>query len=320
MRVFVSGSFRSATREPELCPRFVEALGREIVKQGHVLLNGCRSELDATIARAANKWLTENGRNPRKQIISYFPRGQEPAHNFGWIGASALPDWDMKHAELRFPEQIEKAQVAIFIGGSEGTFGARNWVYWARKPVMGVPRFGGSGETIYQQELSRRLQKSQLAAADYERLNAVRSKMPWYARDIVDLGELLVTPRSVFAVSSFKPEYDPVFTSFKKVGKTFGFKVIRTDKEHSSERILPRIENEIRHSAFVIADLSDVSRNVYYEVGFAMGLQKEIVFTAKKGTPLPFDVVDVPVLWWTTQADLQSKLSARVKAIKKARE
>ena len=88
----------------------------------------------------------------------------------------------MKHAELRFPEQIEKAQVAIFIGGSEGTFGARNWVYWARKPVMGVPRFGGSGETIYQQELTRRLQKSQLAAADYERLNAVRSRMPWYAR------------------------------------------------------------------------------------------------------------------------------------------
>ena len=73
MRVFVSGSFRSATREPELCPKFVEALGREIVKQGHVLLNGCRSELDATIARAANKWLTENGRNPKKQIISYFP-------------------------------------------------------------------------------------------------------------------------------------------------------------------------------------------------------------------------------------------------------
>ena len=117
-----------------------------------------------------------------------------------------------------------------------------------------------------------------------------------------------------------KPEYDPVLQSFRRVGKKYGFNVIRTDKDHTSERILPRIENEIRHSAFVIADLSDVSRNVYYEVGFAMGLQKEIVFTAKKGTPLPFDVVDVPVLWWTTQADLQSKLSARVKAIKKARE
>jgi hypothetical protein len=185
---------------------------------------------------------------------------------------------------------------------------------------MGVPRFGGSGETIYQQELTRRLQKSPLAAAEYERLNAVRSKMPWYARDIVDLGELLVTPRAVFVVSSFKPEYDPVFTSFKKVGKKFGFNVIRTDKDHTSERILPRIESEIRHSAFVIADLSDVSRNVYYEVGFAMGLKKEVIFTARKGTGLPFDVVDVPVLWWTTQAELQTRLSMRIKAIKKARE
>ena len=320
MRVFVSGSFRSATREPEQCRKFVQALGREIVKQGHVLLNGCRSELDASIAGAANQWLKENRRNPKKQIISYYPRDQGPVHNFGWIGQSALPDWEMKHAELRFPEQIEKAQVAIFIGGSEGTFGARNWVYWARKPVMGVPRFGGSGETIYQQELARRNQKSPLAAADYERLNAVKSRMLWYAKDIVNLGELLVTPRAVFSVSSFKREYDPVYTSFRRVGKKFGFDVIRTDKDHTSERILPRIEAEIRHSAFVIADLSDVSRNVYYEVGFAMGLKKEIIFTAKRGTVLPFDVIDVPVLWWTTQAELQAKLSARVKAIKKARE
>jgi hypothetical protein len=319
MRIFVSGSFRSVTRDHDLCQEFIETLGREIVRQGHVLLNGCRSALDATIAKAAEEWLVENNRNPAEHILSYCLRDQKPVHQYGRVRYSALSDWDMTHAELKVPEQVELAHVAIFVGGSEGTFGARNWVYWARKPIVGIPRFGGSGETIYEQELRRRQAKSSLAREEYELLNELVARMPQYAKDVVDLAELLVTPRNVFPIMSFKREFRDISASYREVCKEFGFNAERTDESDSSERIIPRIENGIRHAAFVIADLTEYSPNVFYEVGFAQGLGKEVIATARKGTQLPFDFSDVPIVWWELQEDLKEGLRKRIAALVKAR-
>ena len=64
MNIFVGGSLRDVPRDPDLCPLFVAALGVAIVKQGHVLLNGCRSSLDREIAAAAHQWLMREGKNP----------------------------------------------------------------------------------------------------------------------------------------------------------------------------------------------------------------------------------------------------------------
>ncbi len=319
MRIFVGGSFRSATRDLDLCQEFVRALGREIVKQGHVLLNGCRSPLDAAIAQAAEDWLSENEKDPADHILSYCLKDEKPVHQYGRVRYSALTDWEMTHAELRLPEQVELAHVAIFIGGSEGTFGARNWAYWARKPILGIPRFGGSGETIYQQELRRRQESSILAGEEYELLNELAARMSQYAKDVVDLAERLVTPRTVFPIMSFKREFRDISASYKEVCEEFGFDAERTDESDSSERIVPRIENGIRQAAFVIADVTEYSPNVFYEVGFARGMGKEVVATAKRGTQLPFDFSDVPVIWWDIQEELKDGLRKRIAGIVKAR-
>ncbi|HEY3038400.1 MAG TPA: hypothetical protein VGJ66_06660 [Pyrinomonadaceae bacterium] len=319
MRIFVGGSFGSATRDHDLCKKFIYALGREIVKRGHVLLNGCRSPLDATIAGAAEDWLIENELDPAAHILSYCLKDQKPVHEYGKIRYSALSDWEMTHAELRLPEQIERSHIAIFVAGSEGTFGARNWAYWARKPILGIPRFGGSGETIYYQELRRREEISSLAREEYEVLNELVASMSQYAKDVVDLAERLVTPRTVFPIMSFKREFRDVSASYREVCEELGFDAERTDESDSTDRILPRIENGIRQSAFVIADLTEPSPNVFYEIGFAKGMGKEVIATAKKGTQLPFDVSDVPIVWWELQEELKAGLRKRIAAIVKAR-
>lgn len=241
MRIFVGGSFGSATRDHDLCEKFIYALGREIVKRGHVLLNGCRSPLDATIAGAAEDWLIENELDPAAHILSYCLKDQKPVHEYGKIRYSALSDWEMTHAELRLPEQIERSHIAIFVAGSEGTFGARNWAYWARKPILGIPRFGGSGETIYYQELRRREEISSLAREEYEVLNELVASMSQYAKDVVDLAERLVTPRTVFPIMSFKREFRDVSASYREVCEELGFDAERTDESDSTDRILPRI-------------------------------------------------------------------------------
>jgi hypothetical protein len=305
MRIYVGGSLRDVGGEPELCRQFVAALGIAIVRQGHVLLNGCRSSLDQEIAGAANEWLVRNAGDPKDRIVSYSLKSDTPVHSVGTLRYSALLDWHMNHPELDVPEQIELAGATIFVAGSEGTYWARNWALFARKPILGIPRFGGAGETIYRQELKRLRQTFPTAAEDYEVLNSLSQDIPDFANTVVSLAERLVAPRNVFVVMSFKREYFDVFASCKDVCREFKLDAERTDESTSLERITPRIENGIRSSAFVIADVSEGTPNVFYEIGYAKALGKNVILTAKKGTQLPFDIGDVPTIFWEIQDDLK---------------
>lgn len=305
MRIYVGGSLQQLDRDPDLCHQFVAALGTEIVRQGHVLLNGCRSSLDQEIAVAAQNWLARNARNPKDQIVSYRLKSDKPVHSLGTVRYSALLDWQMNHPELDVPEQIELAGATIFVAGSEGTFWARNWALLARRPILGIPRFGGAGETIYLQELKRLRETVSTVAEDYETLNSLTDDISDYAKEVVSLAERLVAPRDVFVIMSFKREFLDVFASCKEICREFKLEAERTDESTSLERITPRIEKGIRGSAFVIADVSELSPNVFYEIGYARALGKDVVVTAKKGTRLPFDIGDVPTIFWEIQDDLK---------------
>jgi hypothetical protein len=308
MRIFVGGSLRDVPRNPQPCRDFVAALGREVVKQGHILLNGCRGLLDKEIASAANEWLVADARKPADWIISYCQKGGEPVHAFGSVRASALSDWQMNHPELRIPEQIELAGATVFIAGSEGTFWAKNWAFYGRKPILGVSLFGGAGETIYELELARHRENSASTAEEYEKLNQLSPEISGYAKDVVDLAERLVAPRSVFTIMSFKREFRDVYATYRESCSRFKFEAERTDESSSLERIIPRVETGLRRSAFVIADVTEWSPNVFYEVGFARALGKDVIMTARKGTQLPFDVGDIPTIFWEDQTDLRESL------------
>ena len=308
MNIFVGGSLRDVSREPDVCRQFVAALGTAIMKEGHVLLNGCRSSLDQEIATAAHEWLERNEGNPKAQIVSYCLKNEKPVHTLGKVGYSALSDWGMNHSELRVPEQIKEADATIFVAGSEGKFWARNWALFARKLILGIPRFGGAGETIYEQELKRLQETSPEAAAEYETLNSLSDDVSELAQEAIRLAERLVRPGNVFTIMSFKREFRDVFASYKEVCREFEFEAERTDESTSLERIVPRIEAGIRNSAIVIADVSDLSANVFYELGYAKALGKDVIVTAKKGTQLPFDIGDVPAIFWEIQEDLKEGL------------
>ena len=58
----------------------------------------------------------------------------------------------------------------------------------------------------------------------------------------------------------------------------------------------------------MLADVSEWSPNVFYEVGFARALGKDVVMTARKETHLPFDVGDRPSSSAEDQTDLRESL------------
>ncbi len=317
MNIFVSGSLREVPSYSDLCFRFVEQLALKIVERGHTVLTGCRGSLDRAIAEAAHDALIERGLDPRKQLISYRLKNEERAHQLGRVQISRLEDWELTHADLQAPEQIAEADVAVFVAGRKGTLLAANWARIADKPVLGVAQFGGAGGRLFERERSRfqRRYAQYVDVDEFDVLSEDTDDCSQLAEDVVKLCERILTPKTVFTIMPFTHEFHDVFESYRGICKEFGLNAERTDESDSSERIIPRILDGIRQSAFVIADVTTMSPNVFYEIGFAEGLSRPVIVTARKGTELPFDLADMPVLFWETQADLREKLRRRMEDI-----
>jgi hypothetical protein len=317
MNIFVGGSLKNVPLYGDLCERFVRQLGVRIVAREHTLLTGCRGSLDKAVAEAASGWLDENGRDKRQWLISYRLKNDEPAHRLGRIQVSRRVDWDLSHPDLSPPEQIAESDAAVFVAGGPGTFCAANWARIANKPILGVGGFGGAGRDIFEREQTRFNDRyaHYVTPTDFAILNQDTVDTDQFAADVVTLCERVIITDTVFTIMPFVDDFREAFESFFIVCGEFGFRAERTDESTSNERIIPRILEGIRRSAFVIADVTCASPNVSYEVGFAQGVGRPVIITARKGTVLPFDFADIPTVFWTGQDDLRQQLRKRIKDV-----
>jgi nucleoside 2-deoxyribosyltransferase len=111
------------------------------------------------------------------------------------------------------------------------------------------------------------------------------------------------------------PKLEDAYESFQEICREHQYECSRVDNTNSVGRIVPEIYARIKKAALVIADLTEERPNVYYELGLAQGLNKPVVVTAFKGTTLPFDVADIPTIFWEGQKQLKDKLRERVALI-----
>lgn len=320
LHILVAGGFNENNKEqlPHV-EEFAQLLGKEVIRQGHVLVNGCSTSFDRVVAESADAAAKELQKDPVVCIVSYVLHGQKPAHTFGNVRKSQLVDWELGNPRLRVPEPIELADAVILVGGFTGTHRAANWARINGKPLLPLPRFGDAAEVIYAEELDAFEEKyaGRLTKSEFEDLAQLTSEPAHFARTVVSLAERIQASRSVFVIMSFSedPALEDVYESFKEVCSQEDYDCRRVDDESNVPRILPEILARISDCAFAIVDLSDEKANVYYELGYAEALKKPLIVTAKKGTRLPFDVKDIPVIFWENQTRLKSQLRKKVKEI-----
>jgi hypothetical protein len=295
---------------------FVKELGREIIDQGHTLLTGCRTELDKLVAESAEARLSERGlqKDSLQRIVSYVNQGTDPCHDIGSIRQSELADWELGGKDLNPPEIIRDADAVILIGGFRGTYRAANWARIERKPLLPIAFFGGASKDVCLQEARRvdALYPGNVTQSEYEAvLKSLSKNWRQRASDTIDLVARLATSRDVFIVMSFKTSaaYRDLKRAIEGACRQHGFIARRVDESNDIRRIVPEIIRGIRQSAFVVADVTEERPNVYWEVGLATGMDKDIIVVAKTGTILPFDVNDVPVIFWESFSEFEEKLA-----------
>ena len=128
-------------------------------------------------------------------------------------------------------------------------------------------------------------------------------------------GSPSIEPNLIFVLMSFNTAYDEVFDEFVDAAKLVDSSLIvkRIDKQRGFYKITDEILKNISQARLLICDLTDERPNVYYELGYALGLNKKIIACARKDTKLHFDIKDFRVIPYTTTSQLRKEISEEIK-------
>jgi hypothetical protein len=95
----------------------------------------------------------------------------------------------------------------------------------------------------------------------------------------------------VFVVMPYKSRWDFFVHIREVVRQAVGLAAIRADDVHGAGHdLLAKIHLLIERAELVIAEISTPSANVFYEVGYAVGVQKPLLLLVEEGVDVPTDL------------------------------
>ena len=122
--------------------------------------------------------------------------------------------------------------------------------------------------------------------------------------------EMIIKRNFIFVLMSFSEKMKETYEEMKFAAKAFGkgLDIERIDDNIGDYKITDSILKKIQLAELLICDLTVERPNVYYELGYARGLNKCVILTAKVGTKIHFDVEHYRVVRYSSSADLMKKL------------
>lgn len=96
---------------------------------------------------------------------------------------------------------------------------------------------------------------------------------------------------NVFCIMPFDEElYDTYLFGIKETLNNLGFNCFRIDEKIFNDSIIEKIRESLMTSDYLIADLTNSNPNVFYEVGYAHALGKNVILLANSTSDLKFDL------------------------------
>jgi len=130
--------------------------------------------------------------------------------------------------------------------------------------------------------------------------------------DYLEKHDLHIEERTqAFVAMSFSEDLKPIWEDpIKNAIEKAGYKAYRVDAEPHIDRIDVRIISEIKNSRFVVADVTEQRRGVYFEAGFALGLGLPVIWCVRKDDlgNVHFDTRQYNHIVWETPDDFENQL------------
>lgn len=86
------------------------------------------------------------------------------------------------------------------------------------------------------------------------------------------------------------------------------------DLDVHNGNISDKIVEEIRNCKFLVADFTCQNTGVYYEVGYAKGIGKTVIYSCRQDdfVNVHFDIKQIQFVLWTDEKDLEVKLKEQI--------
>ena len=120
-----------------------------------------------------------------------------------------------------------------------------------------------------------------------------------------------------FIAMWFDPELESAYEQGFQIGvMNAGYDPIRMDRVEHANRIDDEIIARIRTASFVVADFTGHRGGVYFEAGFALGLDLPVIWTCKKDhmENLHLDIRQYNTIDWECPDELALRLQRRIEA------
>ncbi|MCI0550334.1 MAG: TIR domain-containing protein [Anaerolineae bacterium] len=121
----------------------------------------------------------------------------------------------------------------------------------------------------------------------------------------------IIDPKLVFVIIAFRDDMEPIFEGIKTAGSSVGLRVERVKDVPGDYRITDQVVKMINTAKFIVADLTHERPNVYFELGYARGLDKTVITVARDGTNIHFDVKDWTYISYTDSRILERDIKKR---------
>jgi hypothetical protein len=126
-----------------------------------------------------------------------------------------------------------------------------------------------------------------------------------------------IEPKLCFVVMPFNSALKNVYDAIKSTIDNYcGLKCKRADEISNSGRITNDIWKNISKARFLIADLTDRNPNVFYELGLAHALNKQVILLTQNTDEVPFDLREIRYITY----DSNNLASLRTELIEYAKE
>ena len=114
---------------------------------------------------------------------------------------------------------------------------------------------------------------------------------------------------TAFVIMDFDPEFDAIYSNLIRPSlEQAGFEVNRADSLINQQNILKDIIRQIYRADLIVAELTALNPNVFYELGIAHALRKRTVLLTQSVEDLPFDLRSYRVIAYSIRFDEIGKL------------
>ncbi len=122
--------------------------------------------------------------------------------------------------------------------------------------------------------------------------------------------------KKIFVVMPFDDSFNDIYVlGIRETAEKLGYVVERADEIEHIGSIIDLIQEKITNCDAIIADTTDSNPNVFYEIGYAHGIKRPVLFICKEGKPIPFDLQSINYIIYKNIVDLRIRLENRLKGI-----